>query len=91
MTKKNGIFKQGGNENSPHLSVLVAEVDQAGNVEEQLDKVVQHEQDQTQTVQTARHRETCFSFITSDRSNGRGTPLESLQLLFRLQTMLLCL
>lgn len=32
----------GENENSPHLSVLVAEIDQAGNVEEKLDKVVQH-------------------------------------------------
>ncbi len=29
-------------ENSPRLSVLIAEVDQAGNVEQKLDKVVQH-------------------------------------------------
>lgn len=45
------------NQNSPCLSVLIAEVDQAGNVEQELDKVVQHEQDQTQTVQTERHKQ----------------------------------
>lgn len=56
-TKSWNLKKKAGNENSPHLSVLVAEVDQAGNVEEQLYEVVQHEQDQTQTVQTGRHKE----------------------------------
>lgn len=43
--------------NSPRLPVLVAEVDQAGNVEQELHKVVQHEQDQTQTVQAETHGE----------------------------------
>lgn len=39
-------------ENEPKLSVLVAEVDQTGDVEKELDEIVQHQQDQTQAVQT---------------------------------------
>lgn len=39
-------------ENQPELPVLVAEVDQTGNVEEELDEIVQHQQDQAQAVQT---------------------------------------
>lgn len=42
-------------DNLPSLSALVAEVDQSRNVEEKLDKVVQHQQDQTQTVETEIH------------------------------------
>lgn len=34
-----------------HLPVLVAEVDQPGHVEKKLDEVVQHKQDQAQTIQ----------------------------------------
>lgn len=41
-------------ENEPELSVLVAEVDQTGNMEEELDEIVQHQQDQTQAVQAER-------------------------------------
>ena len=59
-------------ENSPHLSLLVAEVEQAGNVEQKLDKVVQHQQDQTQTVQTERYKDTRVPFITTDRNNTWG-------------------
>lgn len=44
-----------GHEDSPRLPALVAEVDQAGDVEQKLHKVVQHQQDQTQTVQAERH------------------------------------
>lgn len=43
---------------SPHLSVFVAEVNQAGHVKEELNKVVQDKQDQTQTVQTRRYKNT---------------------------------
>lgn len=58
------------NDNSPYLSVLVAEIDQAGNVEEKFNKVVQHQQDQTQTVQTERDTETrfCFQFVSYCKS-----------------------
>ena len=45
---------------SPQLSVLVAEVDQAGNVEEQLHTVVQHQQDETQAVQTERREKILY-------------------------------
>lgn len=34
----------------PHLLVLIAEIDQAGNVEKQFNKVVQHQQNQTQAI-----------------------------------------
>lgn len=44
-------------ENQPELSVLIAEVDQTGNMEEELDEIVQHQQDQTQAVQTGRHKD----------------------------------
>lgn len=43
--------KQDGPYGETSLSALVAEVDQSRNVEEKLDKVVQHQQDQTQTVE----------------------------------------
>lgn len=43
--------KQDGPYGEAHLSVLVAEIDQTGDVEKKLNKVVQHEQDKTQTVQ----------------------------------------
>lgn len=39
-------------DNKPELSVLIAEVDQTGNMEEELDEIVQHQQDQAQAVQT---------------------------------------
>lgn len=53
---------------SPHLSVLVAEVDQTGHMEQQLNKVVQHQQDQAQTVQTKVGKK---AFLVRDRE----TPL----------------
>lgn len=43
--------KQDRPNGEPCLSVLIAEVNQAGHVEEQLHKVMQDQQDQTQTVQ----------------------------------------
>lgn len=46
-----------GRENSPELPVLIAEVDQTGSVEKELDEIVQHQQDQTQAVQTEGHRD----------------------------------
>lgn len=39
-------------DNKPELPVLIAEVDQTGNMEEELDEIVQHQQDQAQAVQT---------------------------------------
>lgn len=44
--------------NSPQLPVLIAEVDQTGNVEQKLDKVMTHKEDQTQAVQAVTHKET---------------------------------
>ena len=57
--------------NAPHLSVLVAEVDQAGHVEEKLNEVVQHQQDQPQTVQTEREARKIWYLFFRDRE----TPL----------------
>lgn len=37
------------------MPVLIAEVDQTGNMEKELDEIVQHQQDQTQAVQTEGH------------------------------------
>lgn len=39
------------------MFALVAEVDQARNVEHELNEIVQHQQDQAQTVQAGRHNQ----------------------------------
>lgn len=60
--------------NSPQLPVLIAEVDQTGNVEQKLDKVVTHEEDQTQAVQAVTHKETSlerFSLQMTGKKNTR--------------------
>lgn len=62
-------------ENQPQLSVLVAEVDQTGHVEEQLDEIVQHQQDQAQAVQTERRKD-AVSFTLTEAVATEMVPLQ---------------
>lgn len=44
------------------MSVFIAEVNQAGHVKEEFNKVVQDEEDQTQTVQARRYKKTIIDY-----------------------------
>lgn len=43
--------KQDSPESKTHLSIFIAEIDQAGNVEKQFNEIVQHQENQAQTIQ----------------------------------------
>lgn len=55
------------------MPILVAEVDQAGDVEQELDKVVQHQQDQTQAVQAEKHKETSLEKWQEEQRTNTGS------------------
>lgn len=54
------------------MSVLVAEVDQAGHVEQNFHKVVQHQQDQAQAVQAAKRQADVNSSAKDDEGQLCG-------------------